>query len=221
MDILLTPTEARVLGSLIEKERTTPDYYPLSLNAIQTACNQKSNREPIMDLAETEVMEAIDALMGKHLVREKNPSGSRVNKYAHRLSDSLGLTFGLEKNQLGTLCMLMLRGPQTPGEIRARTARLCEFSSLDDVERTLAELIGHERGPYVTRLPRSPGRKEARFAHLLCGEVDTAELSAADPASADQMMVDGRRIAELAQDIEALRARVEALERHWSLTNEN
>jgi uncharacterized protein YceH (UPF0502 family) len=203
MTMELTDVEVRVLGVLIEKELTTPDSYPLSLNAVTSACNQKSNREPLMHLSESEVVETLDALMRKYLVREKNLSGSRVTKYAHRLSGGLGLSFDFDRNQLGTLCVLMLRGPQTVGEIRARTGRLCEFRELGEVERALEQLIGHERGPYVLRLPRQTGRKDSRYAHLLAGEpvVDAVLSRAPEPARGAR---DDR--------LEALEQRVDALE---------
>ena len=158
MEISLSATEARVLGVLIEKERTTPDYYPMSLSAVTTASNQKSNRDPVMNLSETESLEALEGLTAKRLVWEKTPSGSRVTKYAHRLSNTLGLTYDFSPDEVGVLCVLMLRGPQTVGEVRARTTRLCEFSSLAEAEAVLERLAGREDGPYVVKLPRQPGR---------------------------------------------------------------
>lgn len=212
MDIHLTPFEARVLGSLIEKEATTPDYYPLSLNALTAACNQKSNRDPVMSLGESQVLEALDGLIAKRLARDKTTSGSRVTKYVHRLSGHLGLTREFSQEELGVLCVLMLRGAQTVGEIRGRTGRLCEFENLGHVERTLTGLMSHEDGPYVTRLARQPGRKEARYAHLLCGEVESApaEAPAAAPA---EFSGDNERVAALERGLEELREELEAIKK--------
>ena len=142
LDIHLTPIEARVLGVLIEKAETTPDGYPLSLNAVTTACNQKSNRDPILSLSEVETVEALDGLSGKRLAREKTQSGSRVTKYVHRLANTLGLTFDFSREELAVLCVLMLRGAQSIGEIRTRTTRLCDFGNLAAVEQTLLRLCG-------------------------------------------------------------------------------
>ena len=147
MDISLSVTEARVLGVLIEKERTTPDYYPLSLSAVTTASNQKSNREPMMSLSETQTLEALDGLIAKRLAWEKTPSGSRVTKYAHRLANTLGLTYDFSRDELGVLCVLMLRGAQTVGEIRARIGRLCEFASIAEAEGVLERLARAKTAP--------------------------------------------------------------------------
>ena len=167
MEMNLSIHELRVLGSLIEKSVTTPDYYPLTLSALVSACNQKSSREPVLNLSETEVMVAVESLTAKNLASEKTPHGSRVTKYAHRLSNTLGLTYEFSRNELGTLCVLMLRGAQTVGEIRSRTARLCEFDSLQHVEETLNILAEREDGPFVRRLEKQVGRKEWRYTHLL------------------------------------------------------
>ena len=172
MNIQLTPVEARVLGSLIEKEVTTPDNYPLSLSALIAACNQKSNRDPVMNLGEEQILEALDGLTAKHLTWERTPSGSRVTKYAHRLSNALGLQYDFTSEEIGVLCVLMLRGPQTVGEIRARSDRLCKLDNLSEVERVLQRLSVREDGPYVAKLARRPGRKESRYSHLLCGGVE-------------------------------------------------
>lgn len=214
MDIHLTAVEARVLGSLIEKGLTTPDQYPLSLNAVANACNQKSNREPTMNLEESQIMEALDSLLRKHLIREKNTAGSRVAKYAHRLSDSLRLTFDFSANELGTLCVLMLRGPQTVGEVRSRTARLCAFASLDEVEETFKHLVERDDGPYVIQLPLQPGRKEPRYAHLLCGEVQVVEQTT--PVSTTKAQTSSDRIAELEREINVLRIELDELKRRFA-----
>ncbi|MEP6780829.1 MAG: YceH family protein [Gemmatimonadaceae bacterium] len=182
----LTDTEVRILGSLIEKESTTPDNYPLSLNALTNACNQLSNRDPVTTLSEDSVKWAVNSLRQHSLVRAIQPSDSRVMKFLHLLTDK----WELEPSQLGVLCVLMLRGPQTVGEIKSRTGRLAEFTSLAQVEGTLTNLIGLGR---VVELARRPGRKESRYAHTLSGatsesaEVDATATSAIDTAIDSQV----------------------------------
>lgn len=197
MDTQLTPLEARIIGCLIEKEVTTPEQYPLSLNALTNACNQKSNREPVMELDEATVQATVDGLVKKHLVSEKSGFGSRVLKYQHRFFNS---EFGgprFSAQQMGIVCVLLLRGPQTPGELRSRTNRLCHFNDVEEVESVLQDLMGRADGPYVVRLPREPGKREHRYAHLFCGEVEAASLSiATTPASSAG---DDERIAQLEQ----------------------
>ena len=180
MEILINAQQVRVLGVLIEKQRTTPEQYPLSLNGLTAACNQKTNREPVMNLRERDVRDALDALQEAKLVREH--AGARVSRYAHRLNDALGLRFDFSDAQLGALCVLMLRGPQTPGEIKNRAGRLYEFADIEAVERTLIGLADGNRGPYVVKLAREPGHKEARYAHLLCGPVSEA-VAPIEPAA--------------------------------------
>jgi hypothetical protein len=211
LDIHLTPVEARVLGSLMEKEATTPDYYPLSLNAIITACNQKSNRHPVMSVDQTQALEALDGLISKRLAREKSSSGSRVTKYAHRLAGTLGLSREFSPRERAALCVLMLRGAQTAGEIRARTHRLCAFENLSEVEETLSGLMSREDGPFVTKLPRRPGRKEARYAHLLCGEVEAELSETAEAAPVVDGAGTGDRIAALERGLQELRAELAAI----------
>jgi uncharacterized protein YceH (UPF0502 family) len=214
LDIHLTPIEARVLGSLIEKEATTPDYYPLSLNGVINACNQKSNRDPVMSLGETEVLEALDGLVAKRLARDKTASGSRVTKYGHRLSGTLGLTREFTREEIAVLCVLMLRGAQTLGEIRGRCQRLCDFENLGQVEATLSGLMARDDGPYVTKLARQLGRKEARYAHLLCGDVDPGAvepLESAPPAGVVSGAGDRDRITALERGLEALRGELAAI----------
>ena len=174
MDLQLNSAETRVLGALIEKEFATPDYYPLSLNALGAACNQKSNRDPVMSLDEDTVLAAVEGLKAKGLVLGISGSEHRVHKYAHRL----GEVFNFDRREQSLICVLMLRGPQTVGELRGRTERLYSFDSLDDVEATLSRLM--ERTPrLVSKLARQPGEKEARFAHLLAGEPEISSLPAA------------------------------------------
>lgn len=168
MNLHLNPIEARVLGALIEKEVTTPEYYPMSLNALTNACNQKSNREPVMDLSDTDVVVAIDTLKDKKLSWQFSSAGGRVPKFEHNLRS----LFSFSKEEIAVICMLLLRGPQTVGEIRTRTDRLFSFTSLEETEKTIRGLAERSDGPFVVELPRQPGRKESRFVHLFCGMPD-------------------------------------------------
>jgi uncharacterized protein len=170
---ILNSTEVRVLGALIEKEITTPDYYPLSLNALMAACNQSSNRHPIVHYDEGEVGAAADSLREKGLIHLVDRGESRVTKYRHVLYEAMN--FG--RQSIAVMCVLMLRGPQTVGEIRSRSNRLYDFSSLEDLETTLNSLMAGET-PLVVRLPRQTGQKEVRYAHLLSGDVVPAESEA-------------------------------------------
>lgn len=174
---ILTTIEARILGCLIEKERTTPEYYPLTLNALLAAANQKSNRDPIMYLDETEIQKAVDGLRQKGFLWKKMTAGSRVPKFEHALLEK----YKLSPSEVAVLCILLLRGPQTPGEINSRSGRLHAFESLQEVVVTLDGLAEGE-DPMVMRLPVQPGKKEARFAHLLCGAQAAEEY--ADDAQA-------------------------------------
>lgn len=169
VNFVLTEIEARVLGCLVEKEITTPEYYPLSLNALVNACNQKSNRDPHMNLAESEVQQALRVL-GQHGLARSASTDSRVAKYEHRLAD----TFNFTRPETAILCELLLRGPQTPGELRSRAERMHPFEDLSLVHSTLKHLVEREL-PLVLLLPRQPGTKEARYAHLLSGSVETPE----------------------------------------------
>jgi len=170
VDILLNEVESRVLGSLIEKELTTPDYYPLSLNALVNACNQKSNRDPYMNLDEDAVREALRGLNQKELAGPADNMESRVKKYEHRLQEAFNFT----RHEIAILCELLLRGPQTPGELRSRADRMHRFDDLGIVQTTLQRLMKREP-PLVKLLPRQPGTKEARYAHLLSGDVESWE----------------------------------------------
>jgi uncharacterized protein YceH (UPF0502 family) len=174
--LLLSEVEARVLGSLVEKETATPEYYPLSLHALAAACNQKSNREPVMSLDEDIVHAALESLRVKGLTVDISGGDHRVHKYAHRL----GEVFNFDRREQTLLCVLMLRGPQTVGELRGRSERLHNFDSLDDVESTLGRLA-ERTPPLAKRLARRPGEKEARFAHLLSGDVESAESPTPPP----------------------------------------
>ena len=213
----LTDVEVRVIGSLIEKESTTPDNYPLSVNALTNACNQTSNREPVVDYDEDTVVHAVEALRKRNLVRAVQQSGSRVIKYRHMMAD----TMTLDPRQAAAMCVLMLRGPQTVGEIKTRTERLATFDSLEQVEGTLNSLIERPAGALVVRLPRKPGQKEARYAHLLAGDVvvdtDDAEppVRASVGAGPDRIGALEQTVAELRTEVAELRGQLEAFRRQF------
>jgi uncharacterized protein YceH (UPF0502 family) len=168
--ILLNAVEARVLGALVEKETTTPEYYPLSLNALVNACNQKNNREPVMNLDEDAVRQALRGLEDDGLAGPRRGGDSRVTKYEHRLQE----VFNFTRGETAVMCVLLLRGAQTPGELRGRTERMHRFEEIDDVLGTLQKLMQREPS-LATALPRQPGTKETRYAHLLSGEVEASE----------------------------------------------
>ncbi len=179
MEQVLNDVEIRVLGSLIEKELTTPEYYPLTLNALISACNQKSSRKPVMSLSQDDVLGAIRSLRGRHLAWEHHEAGARVPKYSHNIA----ALAPFQPPQIALLCVLLLRGPHTPGEIRSHTSRMHTFGDLDEVQKTLEGINEHPDGPFVTELPRIPGRKETRYAHLLGGEPDIDQADLAETAS--------------------------------------
>jgi uncharacterized protein YceH (UPF0502 family) len=204
MEPLLDDVETRVLGVLIEKETTTPDYYPLTLNALATACNQKSNRFPVVAFEEKAVVRALDKLRDKGLARMVSGADMRVPKYYHLCAEK----FDLAPPQVAALCVLMLRGPQTVGEIRGRAGRLYEFADLEEVEQTLRELGAQSEGPMVSQLERQKGRKEVRYAHRLAGEPDpVAEEKREGPLepAALEVRAENERIAALEGEVEALR----------------
>lgn len=183
----LTPGECRVIGALIEKELTTPDQYPLSLNALKNACNQKSSRDPVMNLEEDEVQAILDELRRKHLVLDRSGFGSRVPKYKHRFCNTEFGSLQFSEQERGIVCALLLRGPQTPGQLRTHTNRLCEFADVGEVDAALAALMDHADGPFVEKLPREPGKRECRYRHLFGlpqedGDADTAEATPSAPA---------------------------------------
>jgi len=207
-NIIITHVEARVLGSMIEKDVTTPEYYPLSLNSLTNACNQKSNRDPIMDIDEESVVLALDRLRQRQLVYETRMAGSRVTKYGHRVREA----FDFSAQEIAVMCVLLLRGTQTLGEIRARTERLCSFKDLAEVEATLTRLMERENGPFVVKLPRRFGYKECRYAHLFCGDVEVEEDRPVEPAIISVRAGD-ERIATLERKVEALRAELDELKK--------
>ncbi|MBI3935298.1 MAG: YceH family protein [Acidobacteria bacterium] len=201
MDILLNDAEVRVLGALMEKEATTPDYYPLSLNAVINACNQKSNRDPVMTLSEPAVREALDGLYKKGLAGPTSTAESRVTKYEHRI----GETFNLGRRESALLCVLLLRGPQTPGELLGRGERMHRFEDLGEVQSMLQRLIEFNP-PLVKMLPRQPGTKESRYVHLLSGEVETWEPASTAGQSAFGNSSESERIARLETDVATLQS---------------
>jgi uncharacterized protein YceH (UPF0502 family) len=207
MQILLNEVEARVLGSLIEKELTTPEYYPLSLNALTNACNQKSNRDPVMALEDQDVVRALDGLKFKQLA-VVSADGGRVPKYRHLLAEKLQLV----PAEMALLCELLVRGPQTVGELRTRAERMQSFSDLTAVEDVLRELIERDQ-PMVTRLARQPGRKESRYVHLFSGEPEQSpeEGCPAPEAARLRVMGENERITKLEAEVTALREEVAGL----------
>ena len=182
MNIELSAHEARVLGCLVEKQITTPEQYPLSLNAIANACNQKSNRDPVLELAEAEVQALLDALSRKHLVIERSGFGSRVPKYQQRFCNTEFSMFQFSAQERAIVCELLLRGPQTPGELRSRAARMAPFTDASQVEAALEALATRESGAMVQKLAREPGRRDSRYAHLFSGPVAQA-LTSPQPMS--------------------------------------
>ena len=210
MDALLNGVEIRVLGALIEKQITTPDYYPLTLNALTAACNQKSNRHPVVEFDEKAVARTLEELRDKGLARMVSGAEMRVPKYYHLFTEKLGLAAA----EVAALCVLMLRGPQTVGEIRGRTGRMHEFAGLDEVESTLQTLMDRETGPLVVQLPRQPGRKESRYAHLLAGEPEIPEEEEGEPhleQATLEVRAENERIARLEAETGELRQELEAL----------
>ena len=204
MDICLSETEARVLGSLIEKDITTPDYYPLSLNALVNACNQKNNREPVMHLTEDEVREALNGLQNLRLAGPARGADSRVTKYEHRIQE----VFNLTRPVTAILCVLLLRGAQTPGELRGRSERMFQFEHLGDVQSALQRLIERDP-PMVAVLPRQPGTKESRYMHLLSGDVEVQKTESVQHAAISNS--ENQRISRLEEEIAGLRAEVETV----------
>jgi uncharacterized protein YceH (UPF0502 family) len=201
MEYKLTETEVRVLGSLIEKDITTPEYYPLSLNALMNACNQKSNRDPVMQLNEDTVRDALEGLQQQRMAGPARGADSRVTKYEQRLQE----VFNFTRAEIAVLCVLLLRGPQTPGELRGRAERMHRFETLEDVQSALQKLMQREP-PLAKMLPRQPGTKESRYAHLLAGDV--AEAEAQDIAAAERNPADTDRIARLEEEVAELRREV-------------
>lgn len=206
----LSDIETRVLGALVEKQITTPEYYPLTLNALTLACNQKNNRHPTTAYTENEVGQAVESLREKNLVYVFYGSTSRVPKYKHVMPEVLHLT----PPETALMCVLMLRGPQTPGELRGNASRLHEFAGLDEVEQTLAGLISHEPETLVTRLPRQVGQKEVRFAHLLSGEVQV-EVAPVEIERASPRQTLEQKVEALTAEVEKLKAQFEEFKKQF------
>ena len=209
---LLTPTEVRVLGSLIEKQITTPEYYPLTLNALTLACNQKNNRHPVTALTDVEVEQALDSLREKNLAYVFYGSTSRVPKYKHVVEN-----LRINPAEIAAICVLMLSGAQTVGEIRTRGTRLYEFSGLEEVEQTLHALSTKDPEAMVIKLPRQAGQKEARFAHLLSGEVNVEQLMVEEAMTSkvSRRGNDSERFAALEEKVDTLATEMEGLRRQF------
>jgi uncharacterized protein YceH (UPF0502 family) len=207
----LTHNEVRVLGSLIEKQITTPEYYPLTLNSLTLACNQKNNRNPVTSLSEAEVEQALDSLREKNLAYVFYGSTSRVPKFKH-VAENLHLS----PAEVAVMCVLMLSGPQTSGEIRGRAYRLYEVTGLEEIEQTIHSLSTKDPEPLVIKLPRQAGQKEARFAHLLAGEVKVEELDGAAPiAKQTRKSAEAEKVVSLEHRVETLAAEVEGLRQQF------
>ena len=200
----LTPIEVRVLGALIEKDITTPDYYPLSLNALVNACNQKNNREPVMTLDDESVRQALSSLQEKRLAGPAGGADSRVTKYEHRLQE----VFNFDRREIAILCVLLLRGPQTPGELRGRSERMYRFETLDDVQSTIQRLSDRQP-PLMRVLPRQPGTKESRYVHLFAEDTWPTEADSPHPTPAPR--ASDSRIAALETEVASLRSEVAEL----------
>lgn len=213
MKYQLTATEARVIGCLLEKQVTTPEQYPLSVNAVTLACNQKTNREPVMNLAEHEVQDLLDALVKRHYLRTVSGFGNRVTKYEQRFCNSEFGALKLNSAEVALIATLLLRGAQTPGELRTRAARMHEFADMQEVEQALEGLAAREDGPFVLRLAREPGKRESRYMHLFSGEVDTsvATSEAAVPVADETLLA---RVEALENEVGELKQRLDSLLAH-------
>ena len=218
MHIELTAHEVRIIGCLLEKQIATPEHYPLSLNALANACNQKSNRDPVLNLSESSVQDLVDGLIKKYQVSEQSGYGSRVPKYQHRFCNTEYGSLKFSAQEVAILCELFLRGPQTPGELRSRASRLATFNDAEEVEAVLVSLSRREDGPFVVRLPREPGRRESRYAHLFSGEVEGASYTESGdrmddvptPTRPDQHTLE-QRVTDLEASVAELKAQLAAL----------
>lgn len=210
MKIELSEIEARVIGCLLEKEATTPDQYPLTLNSLTNACNQKSNREPVMALGEGEVMDALDNLIAKRLVSDESAFNSRVSKYQHRFCNTEFGDLQFTKQEKGIVCCLLLRGAQTPGELRTRTNRLCQFTDVKETESVLDTLSdGESDYALVVKLPREAGKRESRYMHQFCGLVDLDTFASSNAFKNEKVdSHDNKKIDELETQVELLRKEV-------------
>jgi uncharacterized protein YceH (UPF0502 family) len=213
MPTILNEVEVRVLGALVEKQVTTPEYYPLTLNALTQACNQKNNRNPVVTFDEGTVTQSLESLRSKNLVYLFYGSTSRVPKYKHMMAE----VYGLDSKELAVMCVLMLRGYQTVGELRGRTDRLYDFSGLQEVEETLTSLSAKEPDSLVATLPRRAGQKDVRYAHLLSGELDVnyqSEPEYSDAAGTNQLSKSDR-LSALEKEVELLRAEIDGMRKEF------
>ena len=213
MKYQLSGAEARVIGCLLEKQVTTPEQYPLSVNAVTMACNQKTNREPVMNLSEHDVQDVLDALVKRHYLRTVSGFGNRVTKYEQRFCNSEFGDLKLSSAEVAVITTLLLRGAQTPGELRTRASRMHEFSDMQEVEQTLEGLAAREDGPYVVRLAREPGKRESRYMHLFSGDVDISVKSIATDINAGEVDLVAR-VEALEDEVAGLKQRLDALLAH-------
>jgi len=214
MKYQLTAIEARFIGCLLEKQVTTPEQYPLSINGVVTACNQKTNREPVMNLSEAQVQETLDQLVKRHYLRTVSGFGNRVTKYEQRFCNSEFGDLKLSPAEVALIATLLLRGPQTPGELRGRAERMHRFADMAEVENALEQLANREDGPYVVRLPRELGKRESRYMHLFCGEPDTTTLAASNETAGVDTDALTARVEALDLEVEELREGLESLLGH-------
>ncbi|WP_313759226.1 YceH family protein [Atlantibacter hermannii] len=211
MKYSLSATEARMIGCMLEKQVTTPEQYPLSVNGVVTACNQKTNREPVLTLSETEVQNTLDMLVKRHYLRTVSGFGNRVMKYEQRFCNSEFGDLKLSSAEVALITTLLLRGAQTPGELRGRAARMHEFADMAEVENTLERLANREDGPFVARLPREPGKRESRYMHLFSGDAVPASDDAPVSASSDDLAL---RVDALEAQVHELQTRLDSLLAH-------
>ncbi|MCT4704241.1 YceH family protein [Enterobacteriaceae bacterium H20N1] len=212
MKYQLTAQEARVVGSLLEKQVTTPEQYPMSVNGVAAACNQKTNREPVMDLKEHEVQDTLDNLVKRHFLRTVSGFGNRVTKYEQRFCNSEFGDLKLTPAEVAVVTTLLLRGAQTPGELRSRAGRMYEFSDMAQVETTLETLANREDGPFVVRLPREPGKRESRYMHLFSGEAEAQAVAASAVAEPAGDLT--ARVEQLETEVAELKQRLDSLLAH-------
>lgn len=210
---IFNQTEIRIIGCLIEKEVTTPEQYPLTLNALTTACNQKSNRDPVTSMSDSDVLDSLNTLVSERVVTDETRGNSRVAKYQHRFCNTEFGSLKLSKQEMAVLCVLFLRGPQTPGELRTRTQRLCEFDNVAEVESVLTTLGLSEASPMVTKLEKEPGKREARYTHLFCGEVinDVTVVDKTNVANHSNSTDNDERITLLESEVAELKAEMAQL----------
>ncbi|MCP3700455.1 MAG: DUF480 domain-containing protein [Aliivibrio sp.] len=207
----ITQTEIRIIGCLIEKEITTPEYYPLTLNALTTACNQKSNRDPVISMSESDVLDALNSLIKDRIVTDETRGNSRVAKYQHRFCNTEFGSLKLSKQEIAILCVLFLRGPQTPGELRTRTQRLCEFENVAQVEAVLNKLAADESAPKVVKLSKEPGKREARYGHLFCGDISDNVTIYQSHDNHTKSSEENIRIEQLESEVSQLRTELDEL----------